>query len=172
MEPPGRPVAPYPGCSCTYGRAWPTTATPYTVFGHEPDSRLSITVQEDGPQSFRMQELAAGQELLVDGPFGVFTRLSRATDWPLVMVAVRIGITPFRRLWQTLEQELADEGIQGEQIAHELFAFCFRWRPASEVGLCDVTRADGQLRVARPTYLSESARANDVVTGRLLRSGD
>ncbi|MGI5951867.1 MAG: ferric reductase-like transmembrane domain-containing protein [Brooklawnia sp.] len=83
-------------------------AHPYTVSAFDADSgTLGVTVSQDGPQSTRLQDSQEGDRLLLDGPFGVFSRPAMATDLPLVMVAGGVGITAFRRLWQRLE---ADRG--------------------------------------------------------------
>lgn len=116
LEPQGRPVDPAPGQFVYVRESLGHNSHPYTVSGHQggPDW-ISITVQEEGPQSSRLQRISADDQLLVDGPYGVFTRLSRATDRPLVMIAGGIGITPFRRLWQSLEE-------QGSRPAHLFYA--------------------------------------------------
>lgn len=87
-------------------RGWTENSHPYTVSGYaRSPGRLCVTAQEQGPQTAALQDIPAGRRLLVDGPFGVFTRVSTATDRPLVMIAGGIGITAFRRLWQRLEEE-------------------------------------------------------------------
>lgn len=88
-------------------------AHPYTVSGFDGDSgQLSVTVSEVGSQSARLQEIDKGARLLLDGPYGVFTRPAMATGLPTVMIAGGVGITPFRRLWQRLE----DQGRDGAHL--------------------------------------------------------
>lgn len=77
---------------------------PYSVSSFD-DGVLGITVSRNGPQSAALQDAAEGDRLLLDGPFGVFTRPASASDQPMVLVAGGVGITAFRRLWQRLEQE-------------------------------------------------------------------
>lgn len=81
-------------------------AHPYTVSAYHQDTgTLSITAKLEGSQTARLQDVQPGDRLLLDGPYGVFTRLSMATELPVVMIAGGIGITPFRRLWRTLERD-------------------------------------------------------------------
>ncbi|HHW84289.1 MAG TPA: hypothetical protein GX743_10865 [Actinomycetales bacterium] len=106
LDPQGRGLRPAPGQFVYLRRSLAENAHPYTVSGFEEESgALSVTVKEDGPQSAGLQEAQEEDPIILDGPFGVFTRPAMATDLPTIMVAGGVGITPFRRLWQRLEQE-------------------------------------------------------------------
>ena len=79
---------------------------PYTVSTYDEESELlGITAKEEGSQTARLQETRVGDELILDGPYGAFTRVALSRDCPIVMIAGGIGITPFRRLWRILEEE-------------------------------------------------------------------
>lgn len=98
-------------------------AHPYTVSGYDTERHLlSVTVKEEGSQTARLQGAQEGDRLLLDGPYGVFTRPARAKGLPLVMIAGGIGITPFRRLWQDLEREATREAhlIYGNEVFSEI----------------------------------------------------
>lgn len=105
MEPEGRDLRPAPGQFIYLRGAVAENSHPYSVSAFEDDGVLGVTVKADGPQSTRLQDVQEGDRLLLDGPFGVFTRPAMATDLPTVMIAGGVGITAFRRLWQRLERE-------------------------------------------------------------------
>lgn len=81
-------------------------AHPYTVSDYsEETGELTITPKALGFQSSRLQNLPEGKVVVLEGPFGIFTRVTMASGMPVVMVAGGIGITPFRRVWRRLEQD-------------------------------------------------------------------
>ncbi|MDO5535575.1 MAG: ferric reductase-like transmembrane domain-containing protein, partial [Propionibacteriaceae bacterium] len=108
LEPVGAPLEPAPGQFIYLRRALGENSHPYTVSGLSGRA-LSVTVQDEGGQTAALQEASVGDEVLLDGPFGVFTRVSLAKELPLVMIAGGVGITAFRRLWQRLEDEASRE---------------------------------------------------------------
>lgn len=115
MEPEGRRLRPAPGQFVYLRDSIMENSHPYTVSAFDEESGiLGVTVKEEGTQTARLQRSQEGDRMLLDGPYGVFTRLSTATDLPIVMIAGGIGITPFRRLWQMLERE-------GEREAHLVY---------------------------------------------------
>lgn len=104
MAPQGRGLRPALGQFVYVRETLPRDAHPYTASGFDEQSgELAATVKRDGPQSTRLQDAKPGDELILDGPFGVFTRPALATGLPMVMIAGGVGITAFRRLWQHLE---------------------------------------------------------------------
>ena len=110
MAPEGRPLAGAPGQFIYLRETLGENSHPYSVSGYESESNsLSVTVKQDGPQSTRLQDAEPGDRLLLDGPFGVFTRPAMATDLPIVMIAGGVGITAFRQLWQRLEADAKRE---------------------------------------------------------------
>lgn len=123
LEPEGRGLQPAQGQFVYLRESLPHNAHPYTVSGFDDATgSLSVTVKEDGPQSGRLQDAEEGDRIVLDGPFGVFTRPAMATDLPMVMVAGGVGITPFRRLWQRLEREGTREAhlFYGNEYASEI----------------------------------------------------
>lgn len=95
---------------------------PYTVSTANDDGTVGVTVRKNGPQSARLQDSQEGDRMLIDGPFGVFTRPSSATDLPTVLIAGGVGITAFRRLWQRFEEERDREVhlFYGNEFASEI----------------------------------------------------
>ena len=80
-------------------------AHPYTVSAYnQKDGIIGITAKKDGQQTTILQNVSPGVRLMVDGPYGVFTRVALSTDDPIVMIAGGIGITPFRRVWRLIEE--------------------------------------------------------------------
>lgn len=123
METSTRPFLPAPGQFVYLRHSLGENSHPYTVSTYDPQRRrLGVTVKEEGEQTARLQEASEGLELIVDGPYGVFTRDALATDLPVVMIAGGIGITPFRRLWETLEQEQSREAhlVYGSEYASDI----------------------------------------------------
>lgn len=110
LEPENRPLGPRLGQFVYLRETIPENSHPYTVSSFDEETgALGLTAKEEGPQSARLQRVEAGERFLLDGPFGVFTRIARVTDLPIVMVAGGIGITPFRRLWRELERDRSRE---------------------------------------------------------------
>ncbi len=70
---------------------------PFTVSRCDRTS-VCITVKAQGRYSTALQSVQPGQQVLMDGPYGIFTQKPLAGRRPLVMVAGGIGITPFYRL--------------------------------------------------------------------------
>ena len=105
MEPEQRGLGPAPGQFIYLRESLTENSHPYTVSAFDDDRTLGVTVSVNGPQSARLQETEIGDRLLLDGPFGVFTRPAAATDLPMVLIAGGVGITAFRRLWQRLEHD-------------------------------------------------------------------
>ena len=105
-----RPLLAAPGQFVYVRHSTSENAHPYSVSAYDEQANLlGVTVADAGPQSGRLQDAAEGDSLLIDGPYGIFTRPARATDLPIAMIAGGIGITPFRRLWQQLEADATRE---------------------------------------------------------------
>ncbi len=68
----------------------------YSISSVPSDKGLSITVKALGQFSNRLFGMRAGDSFLGSDPYGFF--YSEEKDTPLVMLAVGIGITPFRSL--------------------------------------------------------------------------
>jgi NAD(P)H-flavin reductase len=69
-----------------------------------PHLELAVTHVEDGAASPVLHALQLGQELDVDGPYGLFTRSSSERSEPALFVATGTGLAPFRAM---LQDELA-----------------------------------------------------------------
>lgn len=106
LEPVGRGVRPAPGQFVYLRPSIPHDAHPFTVSAFDDETgTLGVTAKKAGPLTARLQDARPDDPMLLDGPFGVFTRPAMATDLPVVIVAGGIGITAFRRLWQRLERD-------------------------------------------------------------------
>lgn len=106
MEPLTKALRPKLGQFVYLRRKLSENSHPYTVSTYDEERNvLGVTVKEEGSQTARLQETRAGDELILDGPYGAFTRVTMSRDLPIVMIAGGIGITPFRRLWRIMEEE-------------------------------------------------------------------
>lgn len=106
MKPEGRGLRPAAGQFIYLRGSLPENAHPYSVSTFDDETGcLAVTVSEAGPQSARLQTIEAGDRLLLDGPYGVFTRPAMATGRKTVMIAGGIGITAFWQQLQRLETE-------------------------------------------------------------------
>lgn len=76
-----------------FGEAHPFTVSHFD----ETSGELSITPKASGAFSTKLQETKPGQEVLIDGPYGVFTEEAYSTSRPIILIAGGIGITPFLR---------------------------------------------------------------------------
>lgn len=69
---------------------------PYSFSHYYPETKeFGLTVKTLGRESTKMTEIAVGQEVYLDGPYGVFTReLAQDDGSDSVFIAGGIGITP------------------------------------------------------------------------------
>lgn len=71
---------------------------PFTVMKYNSKSKdLTFGIKAQGKFTKRLSELKSGQQMLVDGPYGVFT-IEGHNNEPKVILAGGIGITPFIQL--------------------------------------------------------------------------
>jgi len=71
---------------------------PFTVLNFdEKNGELTFGVKIVGKFTKQLEEVAAGQTVFLDGPYGVFTREGQNSQ-PKVIIAAGIGITPFVEL--------------------------------------------------------------------------
>jgi predicted ferric reductase len=76
---------------------------PFTVSHYRSDSgEISVTVKAFGEGTRKLQAVRPGQNVYIDGPYGVFANAVLHDDRPLVMIAGGIGITPFKRIFEEL----------------------------------------------------------------------
>lgn len=95
LQPQSRFVVPAPGQYCyLQARAFGETH-PFSVMGYNPQTHeLTFGIKAFGPFSQQMVDVSEGDELRLDGPYGVFTREAQS-DEPAVYIAGGIGVTPF-----------------------------------------------------------------------------
>jgi ferredoxin-NADP reductase len=79
----------FPEPSVPEGKAYSISSAPH-------EEKLAITVKAMGTFSNRLSSMRSGDSFLGSEPYGFF--YSEETSTPLVMLAVGIGITPFRSL--------------------------------------------------------------------------
>lgn len=66
---------------------------PFTISSPPNDEDLQFTIKNTGKFTRIASELKVGDEIIVDGPFGIFTKQNNKKD--LVLIAGGVGITPF-----------------------------------------------------------------------------
>ncbi len=72
---------------------------PFTAMHFDPDNnRLGMAIKGLGERSENIRDIVPGEQVMVDGPYGVFLDAVVRTDRDIVMIAGGIGITPFVRL--------------------------------------------------------------------------
>lgn len=76
-----------------FGEAHPFTISHYDKKSNE----ISFSIKSVGPYSSGLSQLQPGDTVLIDGPYGVFTREIKTKSKPVVLIAGGIGITPFLR---------------------------------------------------------------------------
>jgi predicted ferric reductase len=77
------------------------TANPFSLSAPPTDSRLRLTVKNLGDASGRLQDIAVGTWVIVEGPYGAMTS-ARRTRPNVLLIAGGVGITPIRTLFETL----------------------------------------------------------------------
>ncbi|MGW4798684.1 ferric reductase-like transmembrane domain-containing protein, partial [Nonomuraea sp. NPDC004297] len=93
----GTGVHPLPGQFCHLRTALLERSHPFSVV-RARDGELVFAIKDAGPFTARLRELPLGATVLVDGPYGTFTREAQLAAGPVVLVAGGIGITPFVEL--------------------------------------------------------------------------
>lgn len=87
-------------------------ARPFTVSRYdEATGAVSVTVKAFGVTSRRVQHLAVGDAVRLDGPYGVFGLEALDSSRPVVLLAGGIGITPFLRLAEHLVRERRETAL-------------------------------------------------------------
>jgi predicted ferric reductase len=77
------------------------TAHPFSLSAPPTDHRLRLTVKALGDGSARLQDLAVGTWVVVEGPYGAMTEARRGQG-SVLLIAGGVGITPLRTLFETL----------------------------------------------------------------------
>ena len=80
---------------------------PFTIMSSPAENELRFIVKIQGRFTRALLKLKPGDEVIVDGPFGIFTAEDRAKD--LVFIAGGVGIAPFISL---IKDRLADKKNQ------------------------------------------------------------
>lgn len=79
---------------------------PFTIARSSEDGKtISFSIKSLGKFTKILRELQVGDMLLIDGPYGVFGQKAIATHKPVVYIAGGIGITPFLRLIDVVNDE-------------------------------------------------------------------
>ena len=74
---------------------------PFTISSSPDEKNLHFTIKTKGRFTWELMKLKKGEEVKVDGPFGIFT-LDKAEDKDIVLIAGGIGITPFFSMIKSL----------------------------------------------------------------------
>lgn len=78
------------------------SAHPYSLSALPHSNYLRLTVKTVGDHSLAVSRLKLGTRVVVEGPYGAFTRQARSTD-KVLLVGAGVGITPIRALLEHLD---------------------------------------------------------------------
>lgn len=79
-------------------------AHPFSLSAAPTDSHLRLTVKALGDGSADLQDVEVGMWVVAEGPYGAVTA-ARRTQRDVLLMAVGVGITPMRALFETLPPE-------------------------------------------------------------------
>lgn len=69
---------------------------PFSVAGYKNNGEIQVATKLSGKYTKKLANIVEGSEILVDGPYGIFTHeVSLNPDRPVTFIAGGIGITPF-----------------------------------------------------------------------------
>jgi len=71
---------------------------PFSLSAAPTDSELRFTVKDLGDHSRSLISLTPGTRVLIEGPYGTFTKYQAHVARPLVLIGGGVGITPIRAL--------------------------------------------------------------------------
>ncbi len=100
---------------------WWHRSHPFSVSG-VGGSSLRLTVKALGDDSARIDSLAIGTSVVLEGPYGAFTERARSRR-KVLLVAGGIGITPLRLLFERLDGEAGDITLLYRASAHDDLVF-------------------------------------------------
>ncbi|KKQ68636.1 MAG: hypothetical protein A3F95_02185 [Candidatus Nealsonbacteria bacterium RIFCSPLOWO2_12_FULL_39_31] len=84
------------------------TRNPFTISSSPKEATMCFTVKLEGRFTKTLSELKKGEEVIIDGPFGIFTIEDEQKN--LVFIAGGVGITPFMSMIK--DKTIADNQIQ------------------------------------------------------------
>jgi predicted ferric reductase len=79
-------------------------AHPWSLSRRPDGHRLRLTVRDLGDHSRAIADLRPGTRVLIEGPYGAFTRLRR-THRRVLLIAAGIGVTPVRALLEEMVRD-------------------------------------------------------------------
>jgi predicted ferric reductase len=83
-------------------RATWVTAHPFSLYAPATDHRLRLTVKSSSDGARLVRQIRPGTRVLAEGPYGAMTE-RRRTRHGVLLIAVGVGITPMRTLFETLQ---------------------------------------------------------------------
>ncbi len=86
---------------------------PFSISDYDPETKqIEITIKDLGPFSKKVQQYEVGEQLIVDGPYGVFLKEIDTESKDVVFLAGGVGITPFMSVIRVLSRiRQSDENI-------------------------------------------------------------
>ena len=78
---------------------------PFSLSAAPTDDQLRFTVKDLGDHSRSLVSLRPGTRVLIEGPYGTFTKHQAHKKRPLVLIGGGVGITPIRALLEELPRD-------------------------------------------------------------------
>ena len=78
---------------------------PFSLSAAPTDDQLRFTVKDLGDHSRSLVSLRPGTRVLIEGPYGTFTKHQAHEKRPLVLIGGGVGITPIRALLEELPRD-------------------------------------------------------------------
>jgi predicted ferric reductase len=78
---------------------------PFSLSAAPTENQLRFTVKDLGDHSRSLVSLRPGTRVLIEGPYGAFTKHQSNKERPLVLIGGGVGITPIRALLEELSHD-------------------------------------------------------------------
>lgn len=104
------PIRPEPGQYIYIQDKRAGESHPFSISDYDPDTKqIEITIKDLGKFSKKVQNYQVGQQLIVDGPYGVFLKEIDTNSKNVVFMAGGVGITPFMSVLRVLSRIKQDD---------------------------------------------------------------
>lgn len=117
-------------------------SNPYSISAGPDARRLRFTIEGLGDGSRRLQRLAPGTRLFLEGPYGLLTGAVRTRE-KVLLIAGGIGITPLRALLEVLPARRGDLALMYRVPSKETLVFKRELQHLADARKADVAFVTG-----------------------------